>query len=206
MQRQQNKPQPKLDLATAHFPPLPTSSSSENGTAPSSAPPTTSLEAVDSPKTLSDIVRGNTRPIAKESPGNPTPSGSVGGHTAVASSVVEKSLAFAAAKVSGGAVGPTPSDTPPQQPVNSDPMAASSEGGDGGGGDGPGGVAAPPTAPQAPRVMTASSVVASGGPGPSSHHHHPHHQNTGNSSTGSRAPPPPPAPAANKVPKGDSKV
>ena len=203
MQRQQPKPpQPKLDLATAHFPPLPTSSSSENGTTPSSAPPITShshTSIEDGPKTLSDIVRGSSaRPIS--SGGNSAPS-TLSGGPSLASSVVEKSLASAAAKVSAtpGSTSP-PQDTPPQPSVmNSDPAPSEGSGGGGDGGSAVVVVSAPPP-PPASRVVTASSVVAGGVAGGASSGHQ------GSSSKGNRAPPPPPAPAAGKPSKGDSKV
>lgn len=206
MQRPQNKPQPKLDLATAHFPPLPNSSSSENGTAPSSAPPTTShshTSTEDGPKTLSDIVKGS---LTKEMGPNLTISPAPSSAVAVASSVVEKSIASATAKLSQtpavSSSFATAITTPPtnsqdstprttsQPSVNSDPSpqvtrvdvqtrapgAAVTETCSVGGGA---------TVVTATRTVTISSVVASGG--------------------GASKPPPPP-PLAPTAKKFDSKV
>ena len=155
-----------MDLAT--FPPLPNSSSAENGTAPTSAPPTTShshASTEDGPKTLSDIVRGGSRIGGKEAGIGATSSAS----SAVASTVVEKSIASATAKLSQ-AQSPTVSscqDSAPQSQhnVNSDPatptsrpdlQAATITSASAGGG-------ASVTVVTTSRPLTASSVVASGG-------------------------------------------
>lgn len=211
LQRQQNKVQPKLDLATAHFPPLPNSSSSENGTGPSSAPPITShshTSTEDGPKTLSDIVRGGGRAQAKEASGpapNSTPS-----PAAVASNVVEKSIASASAKVSQptslpNSHGPqSPLDSGSQPTTNSDPspqasradsqqklgVASGSEVSSGRG-------VSTITTVTSSRPITASSVVSSGGGGGGF---------TTVGGTGNRAPPPPPAPAFSRNQKTDTKV
>lgn len=157
-----------MDLAT--FPPLPNSSSAENGTAPTSAPPTTSLSHAsteDGPKTLSDIVRGGSRVGGKETGSGGASSAS----SAVASTVVERSIASATAKYSQ-AQSPTVSscqESAAPHNVNSDPAtptsrsdlpAATITSAGGGGG-------ASVTVVTTSRPLTASSVVASGGGGAS---------------------------------------
>lgn len=199
--------QPSLDLATANFPPLPNSSSSENGATPSSAPPITShshTSAEDGPKTLSDIVRGGGgRTQAKEASG-PAPSPAM-----VASSMVEKSIASASAKVYQAPTSNAPqnlSESSSRPTVNSDPSQASradsqpkvgavSSGSDVSSG---GGVSTVTTV-TASRPMTASSVVSSGGGGGGGGF-------TTVGGSGSRAPPPPPAPAFTRSQKSDPKV
>lgn len=202
LQRQQNKVQPKLDLATAHFPPLPNSSSSDGGAPPTSAPPITShshTSTEDGPKTLSDIVRGGSRSQTKEITAgpapNPTPSPAV-----VASNMVEKTIASASAKVSQTTSGPsslslqTPQESASPTTVNSDPSPQTSPA-DGqpkivhSGSDVSGGGSAVTTVTS--RTVTASSVVSSGGGGFA-------HQ-----TAGSRAPPPPPAPVFTRNQKSD---
>ena len=213
LQRQQPKVQPKLDLATAHFPPLPNSSSSDNGTTPSSAPPITShghTSTEDGPKTLSDIVRGGGRAQAKEA-GGPTPN-SVPSPAAVASNVVEKSIASASAKVSQTPSLPnshgsqSPPDSGSQPTTNSDPSPQASRpdsqqqklgvasGSDVSSGRG---VSTTVTTVTSSRPITASSVVSSGGGGGGF---------TTVGGSGNRAPPPPPAPAFSKSQKTDTKV
>lgn len=204
LQRQQSKPiQPKLDLATAHFPPLPNSSSSENGATPITSHSHTSTE--DGPKTLSDIVRGGGRAQPKEVCGPApisTPSPAV-----VASNMVEKSIASASAKVSQTPVAPNshgpqnPPESSSQPTANSDPSPQASRadghvkaGASSGSDVSSGGGVSTVTTVSASRPITASSVVSSGG------------GFTTVGGSGNRAPPPPPAPAFTRSQKGDPKV
>ena len=227
--QQQAKEQPKLDLATAHFPPLPTSTSSESGTTPLPTLPTTShthMSTEDGQKTLSDIVKGNTRPLTKEtnntSTGQPlAPVISPTNHVAVASSVVESSIASAAAKLgsssnttqstssnssTGNSSQPqegSPTHTSATSPLQLSPdsskqnsVASYSLIGKGSSNEQtPESSSVPPTGTGPRAGVTASSIVASGGGGGPSHH-----QNA--AAVASR----PPLPSQNKLQKNDSKV
>ena len=109
-QQQQLQQQPKLDLATAHFPPLPTSGSENpmslsSTTTPSSSTHSHMTSNEDGPKTLSDIVKGGSRPTVSTLPQQQPAVVSVvspvngGLHAAIASRVVERTIASATAKL-----------------------------------------------------------------------------------------------------------
>ena len=105
MQRQQ-QPQPKLD--TAHFPPLPTSGADSAVTTPPSVTLSTShvTPNEDGQKTLSDIVKGGSRPSNAVVPPQPPPPPAIptvnggGSQTTLASVVVERNIPSTSVKTS----------------------------------------------------------------------------------------------------------
>lgn len=155
----------------------------------------------DGPKTLSDIVRGGSRPQAKEtSVAGPAPT-----PAAVASNMVEKTIASASAKVSQTTAVPNSpasqtlpeSNTPSTTNSDLSPQSCHADHAKGGissGCDVTSGGGGVTTVTTSRPVITASSVVSSGG----------HASGSGPT----RAPPPPPAPAlgGRNSQKADTKV
>jgi len=134
LQRQQ-QPQPKLD--TSHFPPLPTSGADSAVTTPPSVTLSTShiTPNEDGLKTLSDIVKGGSRPSNTIVPPQPPPppvittvngGGSQGAQTTLASAIVERNIPSTSVKTSTSHSQslPAPSigvvDTPEQVNLNSE--------------------------------------------------------------------------------------